>query len=94
MHACNGLCMATKTISLDMESYSRLRDARLNPDESFSQVIKRAEWKPKPKTFGHLLNVVHTIEPLAESALDRLEAAQLADHPPENSWGEGENCDS
>ena len=37
--------MATKTISLDMEAYRRLRAVR-RPDESFSGVIKRVVRKP------------------------------------------------
>ena len=32
--------MATKTISIDMEAYQRLRDIR-HDNESFSQIIKR-----------------------------------------------------
>ncbi len=40
MHACMYVkAMATKTLSLDMESYDRLCRARRDPRESFSTVI-------------------------------------------------------
>lgn len=35
--------MATKTISLKLEAYEKLRAARRSPDESFSEVVMRAE---------------------------------------------------
>jgi len=38
--------MATKTISLTVEAYDRLRAARRRPDESFTDVVLRAERSP------------------------------------------------
>jgi|YelNatPaOPRAMG01_1025707.scaffolds.fasta_scaffold05916_5 hypothetical protein len=37
-------CMAVKTISLELDAYERLRRARLRPNESFSSVVRRAQW--------------------------------------------------
>lgn len=81
--------MATKTISIDLEAYERLRRARRSPRESFSQVIKRAEWPTPPRTAAAVLDALSTAPRLDSGALDRLEAAQEGDRPPEDSWREG-----
>ena len=48
--------MASKTISLSLESYQRLKDARLHSTESFSSVVKRARWDQKaPMTDGRTI---------------------------------------
>jgi len=49
------LCIATKTISVDLEAYERLRMARMHERESFSKVIKRAVWKAEGGTAAALL---------------------------------------
>jgi hypothetical protein len=78
--------MATKTISIDLDAYRRLAAARLTDKESFSQVIKRAAWAIEAKTCGSLLGHLPHL-PLAEDeVLDRLEAAQITDTPPDDPW--------
>lgn len=89
VHARIHACMATKTISIDMEAYERLRRARRSPGESFSQVIKRAEWPTPPRTAGALLRAFEEVPVLDEAVLDRLEAAQERDAPPEDPWRDG-----
>lgn len=42
--------VATTTISIDIEAYERLRQARRSPDEPFSRVIKRARWPAASRT--------------------------------------------
>jgi hypothetical protein len=81
--------MATKTISIDLEAYERLRHARRAPDESFSRVIKRAEWRDDAQTAAGLLSAFEET-PLPEpEALARLDEAQRADVPPDDPWPSG-----
>ena len=75
--------MVTKTISIDLEAYERLRNARRSPDDSFSKVIKRAVWPPAPRTAAALLAALEAMPVMSEAELDRLDAAQLADSAPE-----------
>jgi hypothetical protein len=47
--------MATKTISLELDAYEKLRRARRDPRESFSSVVRRACWEEAPLTAAALL---------------------------------------
>ena len=89
-YLCMHLCMATKTISVDLDAYERLNRARLKANESFSQVIKRATWESPPSTAAALLEAFESAPPLDDSVLDYLESAQAADAsaPPPDSWNE------
>ena len=79
--------MATKTISLKLEAYERLRSARRSPDESFSDVVMRAQWVERGITAGELREVYRAGGPhLSTDALDRVEEAARADRPPEDKW--------
>jgi len=81
--------MATKTISVRLDAYERLRRARRQPDESFSEVILRATWPDVGTTAAMMLERLRTAGPfLSERALERLEEAQAADLPPEDKWSE------
>jgi hypothetical protein len=78
--------MATKTISIDLEAYERLRRARQEPGESFSRVIKRATWEAPARTAGAFLQALSRTPVPDADTLRRLEAAQRADVPPEDPW--------
>lgn len=69
-----------------MEAYRKLTRARLSPKDSFSQVIRRARWEEPVKTCGGLLAALPNIPVADEAVLARLEAAQRADAPPDDSW--------
>ena len=79
--------MASKTISLSVEAYERLRRARRAQGESFSQVVMRARWPEASITAGELLERLRDGGPcLEENELDRIEEANRADAPPEDKW--------
>jgi len=74
--------MATMTIELESDAVAKLESARLNPQESFSDVVRRAEFPLKPWQARDLLedyNKRGGSSPLSHEALDRLSEAQS--HP-------------
>jgi len=76
--------MATKTLSVDEEAYSRLSRAKKSSKESFSQVIKRATWPEMNRSCGSLLS---RITPgVSEEILDGLDHAQEEDTPAGDKW--------
>lgn len=81
--------MATKTISIDLDAYDRLCRARRWPGESFSRVIKRANWEAPPRSAAAFLEALEAVPPLDPRVLERLEEAQAGDRPPEDPWAGG-----
>jgi len=81
---CIDLCMATKTLSVDEEAYCRLVQARRHSRESFSKVIKRANWNDGKRLCGDLLD--RASGQMTDEQLDHLEAAQREDLPPADKW--------
>lgn len=79
-------CMATKTISIDMEAYEALRRARRSEKDSFSQVIKRAKWDAVMPTCGDLLEVMAKMPAVDEKTLRYWEKAQREDAAPDDPW--------
>ena len=69
------LCMAIKTISLELDAYEKLRRARLTPKESFSNVVRRARWAGISPAAGKILEDLkgHPEILLPEAELGRLQ---------------------
>jgi hypothetical protein len=84
------LCMSTKTISVRVDAYERLKRAKRSAAESFSDVIMRARWDAEPVTAGDYLRLLRergpTYRPAELAALDEVERA---DQPPEDKWARG-----
>lgn len=71
--------MATKTISLELDAYEKLKKAKQSERESFSEVVRRARWDDEPSTgpriLTHLtrLRARHPESFLPDEVLDRLD---------------------
>jgi predicted CopG family antitoxin len=78
--------MATKTISVDLEAYRRLVQARKHSRESFSQVIKRAQWEESDYTGEAILAALERLEPVEDAVVHELDKAQKQDKPPRDKW--------
>jgi hypothetical protein len=77
--------MSTKTISLKMEAYTRLRAARKYRSESFSDVVLRATWPEDTVTAGGVL-ALYRVRParFSNEELDRVDAINRSDTPQED----------
>jgi hypothetical protein len=71
--------MATKTITLELDAYEKLRRAKRSDRESFSEVVRRARFDDGPHTgaaiLTHLmeLRVRHPEAFLPDDVLDRID---------------------
>jgi len=66
-------CMPTKTISLELDAYERLKAAK-GPGDSFSDVVRRATFPKRPFTAQDLLLQLQRRGPmLSQSELKDLE---------------------
>jgi hypothetical protein len=74
--------MATKSIDLEADAVEKLEMAKWRPEESLSEVVRRAQFPQKPHLARELLEEFEHRgghSPLTEEALDRLTEAQR--HP-------------
>jgi hypothetical protein len=71
--------MATKTISLELDAYEKLKNAKRSERESFSEVVRRARWDDEPSTGPRILARLshlrerHPESFLPDEVLDRLD---------------------
>ena len=82
------LCiMATRTISLRVEAYERLRRARTRPNESFSDVVMRARWDDQTVTGAELLVLLRERGPLYDpDELDVIDQLKSEGRAPADKW--------
>lgn len=81
-------CMATKTISLELDAYEKLRAAKRG-GESFSSVVRRAVIPGSVRSGAEVLEYFRSEGPFFEEAeLDAIEVVDARDTPPMNPWEE------
>ena len=79
--------MSTKTISVSLPAYEKLRRARRRPDESFSQVILRADWRGDSVTADELLREIRRTTACYSAAdLEQVEDAKRVAEAPVDKW--------
>ena len=79
--------MATKTISLKLEAYERLKGAKAYPNESFSEVVLRARWPEYTVTAEEFVSMCRERGPtFSVEGLDRIDDLKQRDEPPEDKW--------
>jgi predicted CopG family antitoxin len=78
--------MATKTITLELDAYEKLRLSKL-PGESFTDVVRRARFENAAPTGADLLEYyLNGGSGVSEEYLDAIEAADKNDKPPDDPW--------
>jgi hypothetical protein len=78
--------MATKTITLEIDAYEKLRCAK-KPGESFTEVVRRAEFADAPLTGASLLAYLASGgSGVSEHYLEAAEEASRHDPIPDDPW--------
>jgi predicted CopG family antitoxin len=86
--------MATKTISIELDVYDRLKSLRSKPKESFSEVLRRTLPAPRHWTAGDLAAALLSGEwtgmGISEEGLQLIEDVGKNDSAPTDPWLEEE----
>lgn len=78
--------MATKTITLELDAYEKLRRAK-RAGESFTEVVRRAVWMDAPATGESLLTYFRNGgSGTSDKYLDAVEDATKQDPIPNDPW--------
>lgn len=76
--------MATKTITLEIDAYERLKRAKRTPRESFSEVVRRLPMPAGAITAGQYLALVRERGPmLTEADARAIDELNMAERPPD-----------
>ena len=79
-------CVATKTITLEIDAYEKLRQVKRG-GESFTEVVRRAIWLDAPGTGEGLLQHFHNGgSGISDKYLDAVEKAAQHDPIPDDPW--------
>jgi len=80
--------MATKTITLELDAYEKLRAAKRGR-ESFSSVVRRAVIPGEAKSGSEVIAYFKANGAFfSEEELDAIEKMAAGDSPPSNPWNE------
>lgn len=88
------LCMPTKTISLELDAYEKLKRAKKSSGESFSSVVRRGKFENRGMTGREALahwEALYKKNPdafLSEEELDRMNEEQENPHISPSPWDE------
>ena len=86
IHFVHVSCMATKTITLEMDAYEKLRQAK-RAGESFTEVVRRAVWVSPFLTGAVLRDYLRSGgSGISEKYLETAESAAAQDPIPDNPW--------
>ena len=79
-------CMATKTITLELDAYEKLAAAKRGR-ESFSSVVRRCILPGAPRDGASVLAVLQERRHfMSDEDLDQLDKIDRSDTPPNNLW--------
>lgn len=78
--------MATRTITLELDAYEKLRQVKRG-GESFTEVVRRAVWVDAPASGEGLLHYFRNGgSGISDKYLNAVEAAAKHDPIPDNPW--------